>query len=112
MQPIAPVQQICTVSIYDDVGVDKARWAFITLSLCLCVKEGGEFHQSEASGVSLTDKQITAAGAQPSAPLSCLDVGAIAARSWLMSDHRVWHLGLNGLPVGEEKNNQAALQEK
>lgn len=40
----------------------------------------------------LTDKQITAAGAEASAPFSCLHVGAIGRCTRLMSNDWVWHV--------------------
>lgn len=40
-----------------------------------------------------TDNQVTAAGAQARAPLSCLDVCPVAAGAWLMGDHWVRHFG-------------------
>lgn len=46
-----------------------------------------------------TDKEVTAAGAQASAPLSCLDICPIAACTWLMGDHWVWHFGLLDLLI-------------
>lgn len=42
----------------------------------------------------LTDKTVRAAGAQACAPLSCLDVGPIAACAWLVGDHWVRHYSL------------------
>lgn len=44
----------------------------------------------------LTDKQVTAAGAQARAPLSCLDICPIAACTWLMGDHWVRHFWITG----------------
>lgn len=41
-----------------------------------------------------TDKTVRAAGAQACAPLSCLDVGPIAACAWLVGDHWVRHYSL------------------
>lgn len=42
------------------------------------------------------DKQVTEAGAQARAPLSCLDVCPIAACTWLMGDRWVWHFWITG----------------
>lgn len=46
----------------------------------------------EAVRPTLTDKEVGAAGAQTGAPLSCLNIRPISAWSWLVGDHRVWHL--------------------
>lgn len=48
--------------------------------------------QFEEVRPTLTDKEVGAAGAQTSAPLSCLNIRPISTWSWLVGDHRVWHL--------------------
>lgn len=48
--------------------------------------------QFEEVRPTLTDKEVGAAGAQTGAPLACLNIRPISTWSWLVGDHRVWHL--------------------